>query len=78
MTASTAGVVVVAAAMFALLWEPILRGIGAASIAYHEVYRDRRVAVCRACGGLEDADAEWCSSCGGLVDEVEHADEMDL
>jgi hypothetical protein len=73
---SPSALTVAGVAVFAFAHRSIFRMIGAISIAYHEVWRDRRVAVCRACGGLESASEDWCTDCGGLVEEVEHAPEF--
>lgn len=48
-------------------YEKPIAAIGAASLAYHEVLRGRRVGVCSECGRTNHAEAGRCL-CGGEVD----------
>lgn len=59
-------------ALEALAFGPLIRTLGALSIAYAEVIQGRDVAVCQRCGGLNDATDDACADCGGAVEEVDH------
>ncbi len=57
-------------------WKKPVAMIGAISVAYHEVIRDRRTGICQNCGKLHDAVIKQCPKCGGEVEENAHPDEV--
>lgn len=57
------------------LWKRPFAFIGALSLTYHEVIRDRRTSTCLDCGRLGHATSETCL-CGGELKENRHPDEV--
>lgn len=52
-----------------------LATVGAVSVTYHEVFRNRRTGICQRCGRLNHATSDRCL-CGGTVAENDHPEDV--